>query len=151
MHEAITWNDNKKLMGSLWPRWKPTPEQGALINERWGSLHQDKLRDCIREDAMQSRSRPNIPAINRAYGRITGAARVQDNARTETTRTREALQSCQPIPPKEIADWERWADEVLSTATPAELEAVKQRIGVGCETRRVLAVAVDYCRANPVR
>lgn len=149
MNDQVTWNDNKKMMAALWPRWKPTPEQGALINERWGSLHQDKLRDCIREDAMRSRTRPNIPAIHNAYCRVTGAERVQDNAATEVQRTREAIKSCQPQTPEELAEWEAWAEAVLATATPDELKRVPERLGINPQTKRVLAIAVDWVRRNP--
>ena len=151
MNQPTTWNDNKVLMTKLWPKWKPTPEQGALLNEKWSQVKQDKLRDCIRNDAMRSMRYPNIPAIHKEYCKITGEENVQIAARTEVERTRKVLKSCQPPTAEEYADWERWAEEVLATATPAELAAVPERLGINPNTKRVLAVAVNWCRENPER
>lgn len=151
MTDQSNWIDNKKLMLALWPKWKPTPEQANLLNERWGQLQQDKLRECIRNNAMASTRVPNIAAIHREYCRVSGQDKTHDVGQAEVSRTRTALQDCQPIPAEEYADWERWAEGVLSTATPDELAAVPERLGINPNTRRVLAVAVNWCRENPER
>lgn len=148
MTDQPTWNENKVMMASLWPRWKPTPEQGALINERWANLHQDKLRSCIRDDAMHSRTRPNIPAIHRAYCRMTGSDRAHDAGSAEIERTRRKAQECASVSPEELSEWDSWAEEVLSTATAAERKAVTERLGIAPASPRVLAIAVDYIRRN---
>ena len=151
MNEQTTWNDNKVLMKNLWPNWKPTTELGTLLNARWCNLRQDKLRACIENNRMTSHKEPNIAAIHKEYCKITGEENVQIAARTEVERTREVLKSCQPPTAEEYADWERWAEEVLATATPAELAAVPERLGINPNTKRVLAVAVNWCRENPER
>ena len=71
MTDEITWPTNKRLMASLWPKWRPTDEQARLLNDRWGLLHQDTLRKCIEDNAMQSRREPSVSAINRAYCKLT--------------------------------------------------------------------------------
>lgn len=149
--DAITWPDNKILMCDLWPKWKPTPAEAALLNKRWGDLHQDKLRICIENNRMVRNQIPDISAIQAEYERITQTQYNQVAANGEIQRTREVLKSCQPPTAEEYADWERWAEEVLSTATPAELAAVPERLGINPNTKRVLAVAVNWCRENPER
>lgn len=149
MTTETTWIDNKKLMAALWPKWQPTPEQGALLNEKWGQLKQDKLRECIRNDALKSIRNPNIPGIHKAYCAITGQEATQVAAQTEVQRTREAIKSCQPQTPEELAEWEAWAEAVLATATTDELKRVPERLGINPQTRRVLAIAVDWVRRNP--
>ena len=148
--ETITWNDNKILMGKLWPRWQPSPEEASILNRKWGSLHQDKLRDCIEQHKLVRSSRPDIAAIHKAYCAITPAA-AEIAGRSEVEMTRRNASALQGPTAEEYADWDRWAEKVLKTATPAEIAAAKERVGVNCETRRVLAVAVDFCRANPQR
>jgi len=70
-------------------------------------------------------------------------------ARGEVHHTRrEADALCGPTP-QEYADWDAWAKEVLKTATAAEIDAAKERLGISPDTHRVLAVAIDYCRKNP--
>ena len=148
--EKITWNDNKILMGKLWPRWQPSLEEASILNRKWGSLHQDKLRDCIEQHKLVRSSRPDIAAIHKAYCAITPAA-ADIAGRSEVEMTRRNASALQAPTAEEYADWDRWAEKVLKTATPAEIAAAKERLGISPDTRRVLAVAVDFCRANPQR
>jgi hypothetical protein len=72
-------------------------------------------------------------------------------ARGEVHHTRrEADALCGPSP-ADYADWDAWAKEVLKTATSAEIDAAKERLGISPDTHRVLAVAIEYCRKNPQR
>ena len=146
MDEPITWNDNKRLMASLWGKWKPTPEEGALLNERWSQLHQDKLRECIKQHRMDRNHVPDLTAIHKAYCKVTqqptseGAVAVQ--------RTKREFAECSMPTDRELQEWDAWADDVLCNATPQEIDAAKARLGISVNTRRVLAVAVDYCRKH---
>ena len=146
--ETITWNDNKILMGKLWPRWAPSPEEASILNRKWGSLHQDKLRDCIEQHKLVRNSKPDISAIHKAYCAITPAA-AEIAGRSEVDITRRNASAVQGPTPQEYAEWDAWAVKVLSTATSAEIDAARERIGVGVQSDRVLAVLVDYCRKTP--
>jgi hypothetical protein len=146
--ETITWNDNKILMGKLWPRWAPSPEEASILNRKWGSLHQDKLRDCIEQHKLVRNSKPDISAIHKAYCAITPAA-AEIAGRSEVDITRCNANAVQGPTPQEYAEWDAWAVEVLKTATQAEIDAARERIGVGVQSDRVLAVLVDYCRNTP--
>jgi len=146
--ETITWNDNKILMGKLWPRWAPSPEEASILNRKWGSLHQDKLRDCIEQHKLVRNSKPDISAIHKAYCAITPAA-AEIAGRSEVDITRRNASAMQGPTPQEYAEWDAWAVKVLSTATSAEIDAARKRIGVGVQSDRVLAVLVDYCRNTP--
>ena len=146
--ETITWNDNKILMGKLWPRWAPSPEEASILNRKWGSLHQDKLRDCIEQHKLVRNSKPDISAIHKAYCAITPAA-AEIAGRSEVETTRRNANAVQGPTPQEYAEWDAWAVEVLKTATAAEIDAARERIGVGVQSDRVLAVLVDYCRNTP--
>lgn len=143
--ETITWNDNKILMGKLWPRWAPSPEEASILNRKWGSLHQDKLRDCIEQHKLVRNSKPDISAIHKAYCAITPAA-AEIAGRSEIDITRRNASAVQGPTPQEYAEWDAWAAEVLLTATQAEIDAARERVGVGVHSDRVLAVLVDYCR-----
>lgn len=146
--ETITWIDNKKLMAELWPAWKPSQAEASLLNRRWGELHQDKLRDCIEQHRLERDSKPDISAIHKAYCKIKGDPIASVEGVNDVARTRRELSTCAPLSDDELSAWDAWAEEVLATATPAEIDAVRERMPVG-ETRRVLAIAVDYCRRNP--
>jgi hypothetical protein len=146
--ETITWNENKILMGKLWPRWAPSPEEASILNRKWGSLHQDKLRDCIEQHKLVRNSKPDISAIHKAYCAITPAA-AEIAGRSQVDITRRNASAVQGPTPQEYAEWDAWAAEVLKTATQAEIDAARERIGVGVLSDRVLAVAVDYCRNTP--
>ena len=145
--ETITWNDNKILMGKLWPRWQPSPEEASILNRKWGSLHQDKLRECIRQHRLERDTKPDVAAIHKAYCAIVPQADVL--ARGEVVQTRRDATSLQGPTAQDYADWDAWAKGVLSTATRQEIEAAQERLGISPDTHRVLAVAIDYCRKNP--
>lgn len=149
METTHNWADNKRHMMSLWPRWKPTPEESTLLNNRWGELRQDVLRTCIDNNRLRRSKTPDIAAIHQEYCRVTGAGtKPVTGLPSDVERTRRELSTCVPPSDDELAAWDAWAEEVLATATPAEIDAVRERMPVG-ETRRVLAIAVDYCRRNP--
>lgn len=139
--------DNRNLMGELWPKWTLEPELLRLLNERWGSLHQDKLRDCIRQHRLERDTKPDVAAIHKAYCAIMPQSDVIARGEVHHTR-READALCGPTP-QEYAEWDAWAKGILATATAAEIDAAKERLGISPDTHRVLAVAIDYCRKNP--
>ena len=147
MTDEATWPTNKILMTKLWPKWKPTPEQANLLNERWGQLKQDILRECIRNNAMQSRREPHIAAIHRAYCKATA---VPANAAEshEVERTRRSLSDCQRPSEDHYAEWDAWANELLANATREEIAEVTERLGVKPATNRILAVMVEYARTH---
>lgn len=134
-------------MGELWPKWTLEPELSRLLNERWGSLHQDKLRDCIRQHRLERDTKPDVAAIHKAYCAIMPQSDVIARGEVHHTR-READALCGPTP-QEYADWDAWAKGILATATRQEIESAQERLGVSPDTHRVLAVAIDYCRKNP--
>lgn len=145
--QTITWMDNRNLMGELWPKWTLEPELSRLLNERWGSLHQDKLRDCIRQHRLERDTKPDVAAIHKAYCAIMPQSDVIARGEVHHTR-READALCGPTP-QEYADWDAWAKGILATATRQEIESAQERLGISPDTHRVLAVAIDYCRKNP--
>lgn len=134
-------------MGELWPKWTLEPELSRLLNERWGSLHQDKLRDCIRQHRLERDIKPDVAAIHKAYCAIVPQSDVIARGEVHHTR-READALCGPTP-QQYADWDAWAKGILATATRQEIESAQERLGISPDTHRVLAVAIDYCRKNP--
>ena len=146
--QTITWMDNRTLMGELWPKWTLEPELSRLLNERWGSLHQDKLRDCIRQHRLERDTKPDIASIHKAYCAIVPQA-ADVVARGEVHHTRKEASALQGPTLAQLDAWDAWAVEVLKTATQAEIDAARERIGVGVQSDRVLAVLVDYCRNTP--
>ena len=147
--DPMNWGDNKILMCDLWPKWKPTPAEAALLNERWGQLKQDKLRECIKNNRMSRNQIPDLTSIHAEYCKITGQESAQIVAHSEVETTRRNASEVQGPTPQEYAEWDAWAAEVLKTATQAEIDAARERVGVGVHSDRVLAVLVDYCRNTP--
>lgn len=146
--ETITWMDNQALMAELWPKWKLEPALASVIHEKWSRLHQDKLRDCIRQHRMERDTKPDISAIHAAYCAIT----PDHTGRREVLRTKKEAERVTGPTDAEIEAWEYWAREILATATPAEIAAAKERVGlVSLEKPRILAVAIDWCSKNPAK
>jgi hypothetical protein len=147
--DPMNWGDNKILMCDLWPKWKPTPAEAALLNERWGQLKQDKLRECIKNNRMSRNQIPDLTSIHAEYCKITGQESAQIVAHSEVETTRRNASEVQGPTPQEYADWDAWAKGILATATRQEIESAQERLGISPDTHRVLAVAIDYCRKNP--
>jgi hypothetical protein len=146
---STTWIDNKIYLCKLWPKYKPTPEEGELLNERWGSLKQDILRECIKQHRLERNHVPDLTAIHKAYCKMTQQHGATNDGQVAVQRTQREFASCVPPTDRELQEWDEWAEVVLATATAQEIDRAKARLGVSVNTRRVLAVAVDYCRKHP--
>jgi hypothetical protein len=152
--QTITWMDNRNLMGELWPKWMLEPELSRLLNERWGSLHQDKLRECIRQHRLERDTKPDIAAIHKAYCLIVPQA-AEVVGRSEVLTTRKNAIALQGPTEREVADWQEWADRLVATVTSEEFAECRERLGLMSlqantpSQRRLTAVAVEYCRKNP--
>lgn len=146
--DRMTWADNKVFMCKLWPKWKPDEHLAALLNSRWSHFRQDKLRECIENHRFERDSTPDIAAIQKAYGAMTGAAEAAVAGEREVQRTRADLP--QPLTPAEQAAWDADVDRILASASADEVAAVKRRMTfVPLSSRRMLAAAIEYCRENP--
>ena len=149
MHQLDDFIETKRLMQRLWPKWKADDELGKILNERWGQLHQDKLREAMRQHRLVRNVTPDITAIHKAYCKITGITENGYDGRQDAVKTR--MQAVTEPTQQELEEWDAWAAQVLSTATEREIAAVKERLGLEPQTDRVLAVAVDHCRRNHVQ
>jgi hypothetical protein len=147
--DAPTWIDNKKLMLALWPAWKPSPEEGSLLNRKWGQLHQDKLRDCIEQHRLERDAKPDLSAIHKAYCKITSSNTASAEGVREADRTRREHLAVQPPAPHELEEWDRDAERILATATPREIANAKERLNLNVKQPRLLALMVEWCRQNP--
>ena len=145
---TITWMDNRKLMDELWPKWRLEPVLSSILNEKWGSLHQDKLQGCIRQHRLVRDSKPDISAIHKAYCALIPQNLVGER---EVEQTRNDLQRCTPISAEEFAEWDVWAEAMLKNVTNEELKRVNDFIGHVPESRRILAVAIEHVRKSSVR
>lgn len=148
MNDQVSWADNQKLMATLWPKWRLEPALASVIHEKWSQLHQDKLRDCIRQHRLERDLKPDIAAIHKKYCAITGQDRPTNIP--DASRTRRQADRCVGPTPEELEEWEAWAEELLATASDAEIREVHERLGLTFTARRFLAIAVEYCRKNPV-
>ena len=146
--DTPSWGQNKMLMCDLWPKWKPTPAEAGLLNERWGSLKQDKLRECIKNNRMSRNQIPDLTAIHTEYCKVTGQQYAQIAGHSEVDTTRQSASALQGPSSQEIAEWEAWAAKTLANVTDAEIEAVRDMMTYVPTTARVLAVAVDYVRSQ---
>jgi hypothetical protein len=144
--DTPSWGQNKMLMCDLWPKWKPTPAEGALLNERWGSLKQDKLRECIKNNRMSRNQIPDLTAIHTEYCKVSGQEYTQIAGHSEVDTTRRSASALQGPTSQELADWDTWAAKILETVTDEEIEAVRETMTYVPTTSRVLAVAVEHVR-----
>ena len=147
----VTYAENQALMAELWPKWRLEPGLASVLHEKWSQLHQDKLRDCIRQHRLEREIKPDVSAIHKAYCRITGIAYGSDVAEREVSRTRRQAEEAQGPTASELEAWDHWAEHVMATATPAEINACIERLGINPGTPRLVATMVDYCRRNPKR
>lgn len=147
---AVTWNDNKVLLKNLWPGWKPDETLADLLNARWSQLRQDKLRECIQNHRFERDSSPDISAIHKAYARITQGERDASVAEVEVARTQ--AERIEGPSPEELAAWDRYADEIIASATPDEIARCKERFQwLDLDNRRMLGDCIAYIRKHPTR
>jgi hypothetical protein len=143
-----TWQQNRALMGELWPRWRLEPALSKLLDEKWGSLHQDKLRECIRQHRMERDSTPDLSTIHAAYCQITGHG---EQGRTAVRETRRYIEEMRGPTQAELDQWDRESAAILATATPEEIKAAKERLGIAPDSDRILGLMVEYCREHKHR
>jgi hypothetical protein len=138
--------ETKRLMQRLWPKWKADEELGRLLNERWGQLHQDKLRDAVRQHRLVRNVTPDITAIHKEYCKISGEDAGTHERNHEIRRTQRAREEwAGPSPAEREAD-EQWAKEILATATASEIRQVRESVGLNLKNDLWLAVAIDRMR-----
>ena len=138
--------ETKRLMQRLWPKWKADEELGRLLNERWGQLHQDKLRDAVRQHRFVRNVTPDITAIHKEYCKISGEDAGTHERNHEIRRTQRAREEwAGPSPAEREAD-EQWAREILATATASEIREVRESVGLNLKNDLWLAVAIDRMR-----
>lgn len=138
--------ETKRLMQRLWPKWKADEELGRLLNERWGQLHQDKLRDAVRQHRFVRNVTPDITAIHKEYCKISGEDAGTHERNHEIRRTQRAREEwAGPSPAEREAD-EQWAKEILATATASEIRQVRESVGLNLKNDLWLAVAIDRMR-----
>lgn len=142
-----TFLENMALVAELWPKFQMDKALRDIVYEKWQNLHQDKLRDCIRQHRLERDSKPDIAAIHKKYCAITGQDRPTNIP--DASRTRRQAERCVGPSPEELEEWEAWAEELLATASDAEIREVHERLGLTFTARRFLAIAVEYCRKNP--
>ena len=145
-----TFNDNMALIEELWPKYRMEPSLRSIIVERWGSLHQDKLRECIRQHRLERDTKPDVAAIHKAYCRITGVDTGSDVSQREIARTRRQAEETKGPTEAEIQAWDYWAEAIISSATNSELKEIRERFNLEPTHRRYLACMLDYVRKHPL-
>ena len=150
MNDQVSWQQNQALMAELWPKWRLEPGLASVLHEKWSQLHQDKLRDCIRQHRLEREVKPDVSAIHKAYCRITGVEYGSDVAEREVTRTRRQAEEARGPSDAELEAWDHWAEHVMATATKEEINACIERLGINPGTPRLIATMVDYCRKHPI-
>ena len=145
-----TFNDNMALIEELWPKYRMEPSLRSIIVEKWGSLHQDKLRECIRQHRLERDTKPDVAAIHKAYCRITGVDTGSDVSQREIARTRRQAEETKGPTEAEIQAWDYWAEAIISSATNSELKEIRERFNLEPTHRRYLACMLDYIRKHPL-
>ena len=146
----INFTDNMALIEELWPKYRMEPSLRSIIVEKWGGLHQDKLRECIRQHRLERDTKPDVAAIHKAYCRITGVDTGSDVSQREIARTRRQAEETKGPTEAEIEAWDYWAEAIISSATNSELKEIRERFNLEPTHRRYLACMVDYIRKHPL-
>ncbi|WP_353269217.1 hypothetical protein, partial [Gemmatimonas sp.] len=107
-----TFLENMALVAELWPKFQMDKALRDIVYEKWQALHQDKLRDCIRQHRLERDSKPDIAAIHKRYCAITGQDRPTNIP--DASRTRRQADRCMGPTPEELEEWEAWAEELLA-------------------------------------
>lgn len=138
--------ETKRLMHKLWPKWKADDELGRLLNERWGQLRQDKLRDAVRQHRLVRNVTPDVTAIHKEYCKISGEDAGTHERNHDIRRTQRAREEwAGPSPAEREAD-EQWAKAIIATTNAAEIRAVREYVGLHLKNDLWLAVAIDQYR-----
>lgn len=131
-----TWS----LITSLWPDWCPNDATARLCAERWGEIHQDKLQEAAKLHKMEASGQYKEPKVHRI---MEIYAQRTSQAWNVSEPVKQEWKGVGPTP-SEYAEWDRWAEDVLSNVTDDELEQANQIYAAS--STRVLACAVDYIR-----
>jgi hypothetical protein len=126
----------------LWPEWKPTPQTIKWLWDRWEGLYQDKLQDAIKQHRMEAAAEK---AGRPVYNRINDLYIERTQQKQMLVQTRKVIDRAQPPTDAELAEWDRWAAEIMITATPEEIRLARQRFPF-LNRERTLAIAVDFLR-----
>lgn len=132
-----TWS----LITSLWSDWNPNDATARLCAERWGELHQDHLQEAAKLHKMEASGQYREPKIHRImeiYASRTTTAWVGSEPAQREWKTDE-------ITPSEEAEWDRWAEDVMSNVTDDELAEAATLVPANSRNR-VMACAVDFVR-----
>lgn len=141
--EQKTYLSSWALITSLWPDWCPNDVTAMLCADRWGQLDQAKLQDCAGLHKMEASGGFKEPKIHRIMELYAERTIKPYNEQLNTER-RELHTGPSTA---EIAEWDKWAEDVLANVTEGELVLAREL--APCDTPRILAIAVDMIRNKP--
>jgi len=146
MDEPKTYQQSWAMIRNLWPDWEPNTTVVNLCFERWSKIHQDHLQEAIKQHKWEPGGQYKEPKIHRVM-EIYAQRTSKEWAVSEAGQD---IWKCEGPSPGELADWEKWAEDVMADVTEEELSKAMEICPV--KSNRVLAVAVDYirkCKQNP--
>lgn len=114
---------------------------GEVVRRALGELHQDHLQEAAKLHKMEASGQYREPKIHRImeiYASRTTTAWVGSEPAQREWKTDE-------ITPSEEAEWDRWAEDVMSNVTDDELAEAATLVPANSRNR-VMACAVDFVR-----
>lgn len=130
------------LITSLWPDWCPNDATARLCAERWSQIRQDHLQAAAKLHKMEAAGQYKEPKVHRIMD-IYAQRTTQDWGPDGTSQPKSDWKTPE-ITPAEIAEWDRWAEDVLADVTEEEIAEARKICSV--EKPRLLACAVDVIR-----
>jgi hypothetical protein len=135
--EQATYAQNWALLTSLWSEWCPNDHAATLFLDNLSRLNQRALADAIRShkaEELGGYKEPKLFRLVTLAKNLTPKPPEPEHPRWKVNGPSE----------DEIAEWDRWAEDVLANVTDEELMEV--RAFAKLENRRLLAVAVSLVR-----
>lgn len=135
--EQVTYAQNWALLTSLWSEWCPNDHAATLFLDNLSRMNQSALADAIKAHKAEELGGYKEPKLFRLVTLTRNLSPKPPEPAHPRWRVNGPTES-------EIAEWDRWAEDVLADVTDEELAEVRQFAKL--ENRRLLAVAVSLVR-----
>ena len=135
--EATSYAQTWALITSLWSEWCPNDHAASVYLDNLSSLDQHLLQRAVRQHKAEELGGYKEPKLFRLVTLTRNLSPKPPEPAHPRWKVNGPTES-------EIAEWDRWAEDVLADVTDEELAEVRQFAKL--ENRRLLAVAVSLVR-----
>lgn len=138
--EATSYAQTWALITSLWSEWCPNDHAASVYLDNLSSLDQHLLQRAVRQHKAEELGQYKEPKLFRLM-------QLCEEYKPKPVPVDRTSWKVQGPTPEEIKEWERWAEDVLSNVTEAEL-AEARTVCAAWQSPRLLAIVVDHVRSK---